>query len=220
MGGNDDADNLVDLTAEEHYVAHQLLVKIYPDNSKLVYAAVIMAASSHCNVRNNKVYGWIRRKVSESKKGHIPWNKNKTLPPLSDEHKRKLSEANKGKIESDETRRKKSLRMMGEKNPMFGKTVWKGKTHSDLTKRKMSELNKGEKNPNYGKTPSDETRKKISKAIKGKIRSDETRKRISESKKGQIPWNKGRTLPALSDEHKRKISKSLKVKISESALHG
>ena len=62
MGGTDDPTNLVDLTAEEHYVAHQLLVKIYPHNSKLVYAANMMTVSSHVNVRNNKLYGWIRKK--------------------------------------------------------------------------------------------------------------------------------------------------------------
>ncbi|XAO17074.1 homing endonuclease [Escherichia phage FL23] len=28
LGGSNDASNLVDLTPEEHYVAHQLLVKI------------------------------------------------------------------------------------------------------------------------------------------------------------------------------------------------
>jgi hypothetical protein len=32
MGGTDDEENLVELTPEEHYVAHQLLVKIYPKN--------------------------------------------------------------------------------------------------------------------------------------------------------------------------------------------
>ena len=92
MGGKNDADNLVDLTAEEHYVAHQLLVKIYPDNSKLVYAANMMTMSSSDNVRNNKLYAWIRKKVSDSMKGQVPWNKGRTLPALSDEHKRKISE--------------------------------------------------------------------------------------------------------------------------------
>ena len=38
MGGSDDLDNLVDLTPEEHYVAHQLLVKMHPGEHKLVYA--------------------------------------------------------------------------------------------------------------------------------------------------------------------------------------
>ena len=40
MGGNDSKENLVILTAEEHYVAHQLLVKIYPNQKGLKYAEI------------------------------------------------------------------------------------------------------------------------------------------------------------------------------------
>lgn len=60
QGGLDTIDNLVDLTAEEHYLAHQLLVKIYPLNDKLVYAASMMISARP----SNKLYGWIRRRVS------------------------------------------------------------------------------------------------------------------------------------------------------------
>ncbi len=60
LGGTDDSNNLVDLTPEEHYVAHQLLVKIHTDNKKVLSAAVIMCS----NRVNNKLYGWLRRKFS------------------------------------------------------------------------------------------------------------------------------------------------------------
>jgi hypothetical protein len=60
MGGDDSFENLVDLTPEEHYVAHQLLVKIYPNNTALIYAAAMMSAGRE----NNKMYGWIKRKWS------------------------------------------------------------------------------------------------------------------------------------------------------------
>ena len=33
LGGSNKKENLVKLTPEEHYVAHQLLVKIYPNNN-------------------------------------------------------------------------------------------------------------------------------------------------------------------------------------------
>jgi len=69
MGGNDSSENLVRLTPEEHYVAHQLLVKIYPDNYGLAKAAMMMTAQR----TNNKVYGWIRRRhalaMSKSQSG-------------------------------------------------------------------------------------------------------------------------------------------------------
>lgn len=60
MGGTDSKDNLVRLTPEEHYVAHQLLVRIYPKNAALVNAAVMMVA----NRPTNKLYGWLKRRFS------------------------------------------------------------------------------------------------------------------------------------------------------------
>mgnify|MGYP006279505969 CR=1 FL=1 len=62
LGGTNDPDNLVSLTPEEHYVAHQLLVKMYPDNEKLVYAAIMMIPSNTTTCRNNKCYGWVKKK--------------------------------------------------------------------------------------------------------------------------------------------------------------
>lgn len=63
MGGKDDTDNLVNLTPEEHYLAHQLLVKIYPNNDSLVYAASMMIPKRP----SNKMYGWLRRRLSTAK---------------------------------------------------------------------------------------------------------------------------------------------------------
>lgn len=64
MNGSDTEENLVELTPEEHYVAHQLLVKIYPENKTLIHAAVMMIP----NRPSNKLYGWLRRKLSERMK--------------------------------------------------------------------------------------------------------------------------------------------------------
>lgn len=62
MGGSDSPDNLVDLTAEEHYVAHQLLVKIYPGNDKIVYAAHMMCMGR----MTNKLYAWVRQRHAKA----------------------------------------------------------------------------------------------------------------------------------------------------------
>jgi hypothetical protein len=85
LGGTDCKTNLVNLTPEEHYLAHQLLIKIYPNNSKLVYAAVMMIP----NRPSNKLYGWIKRRQSESisksqsgesnSQHNTIWISNKTL---------------------------------------------------------------------------------------------------------------------------------------------
>jgi hypothetical protein len=60
LGGKYEPKNVAFLTPEEHYVAHQLLIKIYPDNIGIIIAANMMA-----NTRpNNKVYGWVKRRHS------------------------------------------------------------------------------------------------------------------------------------------------------------
>jgi hypothetical protein len=68
MGGSDKADNLVNLTPEEHFIAHQLLVKIYPGNIRLVRACDVMSKDIKANRywRRNKMYGWLRRRL------HVP----------------------------------------------------------------------------------------------------------------------------------------------------
>ena len=65
MGGSNSIDNLVALTPEEHYLAHLLLVKIYPNIYKLLYAVSIMAAGNRIQGQcrsTNKMYGWIKRR--------------------------------------------------------------------------------------------------------------------------------------------------------------
>jgi len=58
MEGGNDNSNLVKLTPEEHYLAHLLLCKMYPNNHRLAMAAMMMCAKR----KSNKVYGWLRRK--------------------------------------------------------------------------------------------------------------------------------------------------------------
>jgi len=62
LGGGDETSNLVYLTAEEHWIAHLLLVKIHPGIGELVYACQAMSMTGGNNQRtNNKLFGWIRR---------------------------------------------------------------------------------------------------------------------------------------------------------------
>jgi hypothetical protein len=84
MGGSDEDANLVMLTPEEHYLCHLLLVKIHPNNMRLVKAAMFMVASTVTQQRNNKLYGWLKRQYSDYMKGpnnpsklNGVWNKGK-----------------------------------------------------------------------------------------------------------------------------------------------
>ena len=67
MGGSDDITNIVKLTPEEHYVAHQLLIKIYPNHAGLTHAAMMMCVGRS----SNKLYGWLRRKYKVVAKQRI-----------------------------------------------------------------------------------------------------------------------------------------------------
>jgi len=71
LGGTDDKDNIVALTPEEHYVSHQLLVKMYPNEKSLAWAAVRMTHHSTNNRTNNKLYGWLKRRHSEYSKTRV-----------------------------------------------------------------------------------------------------------------------------------------------------
>ena len=92
-----------------------------------------------------------------------------------------------GYVFSEETKRKLS-------------EAKKGKKHSEETRRKQSERMKGENNLNYGKSPSEETRRKRSEANKGKKHSEETRRKQSEAKKGIKWWNDGKGNTKMSIE--------------------
>ena len=122
LGGSDDPSNLVKLTAEEHYVAHQLLVKIYPGNSRLTFAALCMSSNPHGHRNNNKLYGWIRKAVSESMKGKPGNTLGIKRGPPSEETRAKQSAALKGRPgvsrrRTEKSKTKQSRTMTGSKRP-------------------------------------------------------------------------------------------------------
>lgn len=137
MNGSNFSENLVDLTPEEHYLAHQILIKIYPTEYGLVKAAVMMCLNTGSKRPNNKLYGWLRRKHSEATSGENNVNFGK---PRTDEVKAKISVSNTGKSRGlgikkgpmkDETKKKLSIsltgiptpHMIGDKNPMHRSDV-------------------------------------------------------------------------------------------------
>ncbi len=101
MGGDDKPRNIAILTPQEHYVAHQLLVKMYPKHRGLAYAAMLMATDGRGNRVNNKLYGWIqqRQRVKNSPEHNVNISKGRLAAniKLSPEHKQKLLAGTKGK---------------------------------------------------------------------------------------------------------------------------
>jgi hypothetical protein len=77
---------------------------------------------------------------------------------LSSDTKEKIRLANLGKLQSKETREKRSRALKGRLGPM------KGRVHSEEVKKKISLSNKGRKRD----APSELTKKKISETLKNK----------------------------------------------------
>ncbi len=169
IGGDNSASNLVNLTAEEHYVAHQLLVKIYPQEYGLIKAAVMMSVNTGGNRPNNKLYSWLRRKHSESTSGENNVNFGR---PRTDEVKKKISLANTGKGGS---------KLKGRiKGPL-----------SDITKEKLSNALKGRPNINQQGDKNvmnrPEVAKKVADANRTRVHSpctEETKLKIGLANKG------------------------------------
>lgn len=192
LGGSDSPDNLVNLFPEEHFIAHQLLVKIYPQKHGLILACLLMSSHNNTTLRSNKLYSWIRQKSNEYHK-----NKWKNDILFIDKMKKYFKNRN----------------ISGENNPFYGKqhteetkqkisllaSLRIGWKHTDETKRKISEAHKG-------KTKSEEHKRKIGvhskKTNSGVPKSEEHKRKISEAHKGK----------PKSEEHKRKLSEANKNK--------
>ena len=129
LGGTDDAINLVKLTAEEHYVAHQILAKLNPEHHGLVFAAIAMS-SGHEGRSNNKVYGWLKRRHNEFLKAKTPHNKGKTL---SEETRAKMSAAKKGKPPNNKGGNRRGAKMSDEAKAKMS-AAKKGKPISEKAK--------------------------------------------------------------------------------------
>lgn len=69
LGGDDEEANIAVLTAEEHYVAHQLLVRLHPYDLGILSAAHVMTTARHPGRSANKLYGWLRRRMSVAQTG-------------------------------------------------------------------------------------------------------------------------------------------------------
>lgn len=180
LGGTDDGSNLVRLTPEEHYLAHQLLVKIYPSNRKLLFAARMMTVSAIGQRTKNKMYGWLKRKISEV--GH------------STDTREKIGKSHKGSKRSDEIKTKMSI--LQKERGGYGPKIF-----SDDHKKKLSESNKGK----HSGPKSNEHRNNISNALRGrektkgftgKTHSDISKNRASETQKAKNlqPWETGAVL--------------------------
>lgn len=146
LGGSSSKNNLVELTAREHYIIHKLLVEMYPTNKKLRYALWGMSnqLSSKNNDRDYRVtsreYERARILFSESIKGRkCTWGG-------------KISKAKKGIStgpQTDETKAKRKASLKA--NPP---------KHTEETKKALSKRMKATKKTPQWKNAISETHKR------------------------------------------------------------
>lgn len=149
MGGGDEVDNLIELTAKEHFVIHHLLAKIHGGPMAQAFGMMCLAKNAKTNKRDyivsSRVYEQARVLISEQRKGK----------PMKEETRRKISESSKGVLKSEETKAKMrkpktkehalniSKARMGSKNPMFGKpSPTKGIPHSEEMRKLIAQRTK------------------------------------------------------------------------------
>ena len=107
LGGSDNKDNLVDLTAREHFICHWLLTKMYTGEAKfkMIYALNGMKRGNEFAQRYEtkitaRVYENLKQEFSKvhsaTMKGRTPWNKGKK-GIYSKETLEKMSQARKNR---------------------------------------------------------------------------------------------------------------------------
>ncbi|AUS02988.1 HNH nuclease [Vibrio phage 2.275.O._10N.286.54.E11] len=186
MGGTDDAENMVYLTAREHYMAHYHLAKWHrtpgmahalfmmtndPNNNRTLTEDEYVAGREAISGVNNPFYG--KKHTKETKKILSEKAKGRKL---SAEHIQAIKDANTGennyfygKKHTEETKAVMSEKATARANTKEHKErmskLHKGKTMSDEACNKISEANKGENNSMFGQTHSEDAKQKIRDAI-------------------------------------------------------
>lgn len=165
VGGSDHIDNIVKLSAREHFICHWLLHVMHPDNDSLFYAFDLMCRYSNCGkqkryvpssrvieackierskrmskqFKNRVITEEHKKKLSDSAKNRVGANKGRQF---SEEHKKRLSDSKKGKM---------AYNVIGENNPMKNPEIAK----------KVSNAKKGKPSNRKGCILTDEHKQKL-----------------------------------------------------------
>lgn len=185
LGGTDAKENLVLLTAKEHYVCHKLLTYIYKENRKIALAFHKMTYGNTIKDKNCKIssrdYEYARKLIS--------------FIPVSIETKHKQSESHKGILHTKESKEKISLSKIGiprseeTKKKCRDSQIGRSKTFSkELIKEQSNRRKEYNTKNKKGKTYEEQYIKIYGKEL-GIIKAKEQKIKLSKSKKGK-PRNK------------------------------
>jgi hypothetical protein len=184
LGGGDEADNLVNLTAREHFVCHWLLVKMTTgqDHHKMLNALRMMRAENPSQQRYKtkitaRVYAKIKEEYAELQskrftgKGNGFYGKSHTP-----EAKERIRQKNLGNKLTPEQHAKLVKNCTGKKKPPI----------TEEHRAKLSAAKQGKNNNMYGKKHSEETLAKMSANATGRKQSEETIRKKIEATKGKV----------------------------------
>jgi hypothetical protein len=186
IGGTNNKENIVELTAREHFLCHQLLCEIYPKQPKLWYALHLMSINKNkkytkYNV-SSRMYEYIKINRYKNSKSHSEETKQKLRKPKPKGFGENISKKLTGIKRSEETKQKISDSGKGkhkhtEEFKKFISEIHKNKNISEETKQKISEFVKQ-------RIVSTKTKQKMSLSRKGKKHSEITKQKISEKNTG------------------------------------
>jgi hypothetical protein len=177
LGGSDEIDNLVALTAREHFICHWLLTKMTTgeDRYKMLNALRMMRAEKHGQQRYEtkitaRVYENIKQEYARLQSEKVSGENNPMYGDKfyrSEDGKKRQREAIRGinnGAKKEEARKKITESKLGKKREPF----------SEEWRAKMAEKKKGANNPRHGVKISEETREKMREKAKGRKQSPET----------------------------------------------
>lgn len=157
LGGTDNATNLVDLTAREHFICHWLLTKMHTGEArgKMINALYLMQGKNQYQDRyiNSKVYETLRKEYAQY-----------------------ISKLNKGRVQPLDEKARQIAAITGRKRAPF----------SEEWRSKMSASKLGENNNRYGVEVSESTRQKIGDRIRGRKQTEEEKIRRGLSNLGKV----------------------------------
>lgn len=224
FGGNNKSENIITLTAREHYIAHLLLWKMSMDkksHNKMTMALHVMVNGSG-NKKQNRSYLVPSRIYEANRKEYVQVISEIMSGPENKWRGRKHSEESLEKMRAWQqdpiVKQQQRERVTGKNNPMYGKP------HSDEMKKRIS--------ASVAATWTDEDKKAKSVWAKEKWQDPEYKKTMSYIRKTSEAWinrdwktqNRKAADTRMargwkpSEESKRKLSETRRAKIASGEI--
>jgi hypothetical protein len=164
LGGSDDADNLIRLTARQHFIAHWMLARAIGGSASRAF--FMMSNFGKYGQVNSTTYQIARQEYAEIARIQF---RGRVMPPVSEETRKKQRQAKLGKKLSAEHVEKVRLAVLGRKmGPEFA--------------AKVSEAKRGRSNGRNGCSMPEETKQRIGDAQRGALNHMAGRKHSPETK--------------------------------------